>query len=157
MGWNTSALFVADHDPLTLLTATTTATAEETDGAEATSGLRHDVVYTARTGQWHELWDPSLEHVMSVPDLAGHRALSVIFSSVTSSYGFSYHDGPTPARRIVYTDGQPVVDDGVPLPVEQGLTFPDWGPDEDFVWAVIEEITGITFDADRRYQVHQLC
>ncbi|MFF3866770.1 hypothetical protein [Micromonospora sp. NPDC001898] len=156
MGWNTSAVFVAGHDPLAMLTSAATATGEEVHGDEATSGLRHGVVYTARTGQWHELWDPSLVYVTTEIDLTGRRALSVVFSSVSSSYGFTYHDGHTLARRLVYADGEPVVNEGAPLPVEQGLTFPEWGPDEDFVWAVIDDITGITFDPDRRYQVHQV-
>jgi hypothetical protein len=156
MGWNTAALFAADHDPLTLIDAGTTSAGETVGGDEATSGLRHDVVYTAQTGKWHELWDPSMEHVLTTNRLTGQVALTVIFASVSSSYGFAYYDGHGLARQIVYADGEPVVDEGEPLPAEASIDFPSWGPDEDFVWAIIEAVTGLTFDLDRRYAVHRL-
>lgn len=156
MGWNTSAIFVDSHDPLTLASAATRATGEQVGADTATSGRMRGFLYTARTGPWHELWDPSLEHVLTMPDLGGHRGLSVIFSSVSSSYGFSLYDERGLVRKIIYSDGEPVAEDGAPLAVEARLEFPSWGPDEDFLWAVIEDVTGISFDLERSYDVHEV-
>jgi hypothetical protein len=42
---------------------------------------------------------------------------------------------------------------GAPLPVEARSQIPSWGHDEDFVWDVIADVTGLTYDGDVRYEV----
>ncbi|UWP79018.1 hypothetical protein [Dactylosporangium fulvum] len=86
------------------------------------------------------------------PPAAG---LSVVFSSVASTYAFTLFEGGAETRQFVSSEGETVVDEGTPLPVEAGVEIPEWGPDEDFIWAVIEAVTGRGYAADLRYQVYR--
>lgn len=88
--------------------------------------------------------------------LTGTRALWAIFSSVSSSYGFTIYDGGSPVRGILYADAEPVYEVGEPLAVESAVGIPEWGPDEDFVWAVTTEVTGLAYDSDRQFEVYTL-
>ncbi len=145
MGWNTSALFVqgvsAAEAVAVLAASAALDPGDRLVGAdEATSGLPDGVLFAAETGGWAQVWDPSMELApASQPD---GTALAVVFSSVASSYAFTLFAGGEVVRELVYVDGAPVIDNGAPLPVEATVEFPSWGPDEDFVWAVIEAVTG---------------
>ncbi|MBB5868275.1 hypothetical protein F4553_001654 [Allocatelliglobosispora scoriae] len=170
MGWNTSAVFVADRTPqqaLTLLVGDEHAdqVGELVTADAATSGLRGDVLYAAQTGGWSQVWDPSMRYAMGIGQAAagdrigiaaGTRILTVIFASVSSTYGFEVFDDGALTRAVVYADGEPVVESGEPLPVESTITLPSWGPDEDFVWSVIEAVTGFGHQDEQLFAVHQL-
>ena len=153
MGWNTSALFVRGEDALSLLPVSTTATGATADSYQATtSSGQGDVVYVAQTGQWQQLWDPSMRYV--VDSALGHNTLSVFFSSVSSTYGFTLVREGHLVRQAIYADAEMVVNKGEPLPVESEIPIPSWGPDEDWVWAIVNHVTGLTYDEDQTFQVH---
>ncbi|MCX4387378.1 hypothetical protein OG777_10580 [Micromonospora peucetia] len=150
MGWNTSALFARGEDPLALLSVTATATGALATSEEATSGLAHDVVFVARDQEWQQLWDPEMLHVVDARP--GRNTLTVFFSSVSSTYGFSLVNEGVKVRRAVYTNGELTVDDGEPLPIEANI--PDPGSDENWVWAIIEHVTGTGYNGNRTFQVY---
>jgi hypothetical protein len=153
MGWNTSALFVRGEDALSLLPVSTTATGTTADVYQATtSSGSGDVFYVAQTGEWQQLWDPSMTYV--VDSQLGRNTLSVFFSSVSSSYGFTLVEEGTLVRRAVYADRELVVSEGEPLPIESQIPVPSWGPDEDWVWAIVNDVTGLTYDEDQTFDVH---
>ena len=112
--------------------------------------LPGSALYAAQTGRWTQVWDPSMRYAMGIGQAAaadreniaaGTRVLAVIFSSVSTTYGFELFDDGVPTRSVVYADGEAVVESGEPLPVESTLALPSWGPDEDFVWSLgVEDV-----------------
>lgn len=154
MGWNTSALFARGEDVLALLPVPVTATGAVVGMEEATSGLPRGVVFAARDEQWQQLWDPQMRHVGDA--LAGRNTLSVFFSSVTSSYGFVLVQDGRLVRQAIYADGELSVGEGEPLPIESQIPIPSWGPDEAWVWAVIEHITGTGYQEEKPFEVYAL-
>jgi hypothetical protein len=54
--------------------------------------------------------------------------LSVVLSSVASTYGFTWFEAGATARDWMYSDGELVVDQGSPLPFEVSALHPSWGP-----------------------------
>jgi hypothetical protein len=153
MGWNTSALFVRGEDALSLLPVRTTPTGATADAYEATtSSGAGDVVYVAQTGQWQQVWDPSMRYV--VGSTTGRHTLSVFFSSVASTYGFTLVEQGSLVRQAVYADAKLVVDQGQPLPIESEIPIPSWGPDEGWVWAIVNHVTGLGYDEEQTFEVH---
>ncbi|MEU0556474.1 hypothetical protein [Dactylosporangium sp. NPDC006015] len=153
MGWNTSALFVrgaSAADAVGLLASPAVAEGAPVPADEATSGLADGVLFAAETGGWAQVWDPSMA-LAPACDPPGD-ALSVIFSSVASTYAFTLSSGGEVVRQLVHADGEAVVDVGAPLPVEATVEIPSWGPDEDFLWAVIEAVTGTGYPASLEFQ-----
>ncbi|WP_327004903.1 hypothetical protein OHA72_59515 [Dactylosporangium sp. NBC_01737] len=153
MGWNTSALFVRDvsaADAVAVLAPATQDPGDAPVGAdEATSGLADGVLFAAEAGGWAQVWDPSME-LAPACDPPG-TALTVVFSSVTSSYAFTLFADGEVVRELVFVDGEPVVDTGTPLPVEESVEVPSWGPDEDFLWSVIEAVTGAGYQETQQF------
>ncbi|GIH08706.1 hypothetical protein Rhe02_67730 [Rhizocola hellebori] len=152
MGWNTSALFARGEDVLALLPVPVTPTGATATADEATSGLAEEVVYVSRAEEWQQLWDPSVIHLADAD--TGQNSLSVFFFGVSSSYGFILVEDGEVVRRLIYVDGEPSIDEGEPLPIEAEIPHPSWGPDEDWVWAIIKDVTGITYDEDRIFEVY---
>ncbi|MEV4517345.1 hypothetical protein AB0K00_51380 [Dactylosporangium sp. NPDC049525] len=154
MGWNTSALFIQNAstaDAVAVLTPTALARDGRLVGVdEATSGLADGVLFAAETGGWAQVWDPSMELALACEPPG--NALTVVFSSVTSSYAFTLFTAGEVVRELVYVDGDPVVDTGTPLPVEASVEFPSWGPDEDFLWTIIEAVTGTGYQETQLFQ-----
>jgi hypothetical protein len=167
MGWNTSALFVSERpasDLLRLLPddVLCVLTDEEVSADQATANLPGGRIYLADGDHWSQLWDPDLRFVpgteKAVEDgprrLDGSRLLAVVFSSVASIYGFWVHDDGELVRRAIFQHGEPIDEVGEPLPFESSIEVPSWGHDENFVWSVIQAITGQGYDQDQRYAVH---
>lgn len=168
MGWNTSALFVENRtieDVIRFLPDVFgyEPTGETATGEMATSGAARETLFLRADGDWVEAWDPDLRLLPRIEKivegdgpgtLAGTRALMVIFSSVTSSYGFILYEGGVITRKIFYSEGNVIDEYGEALPVEHEVEMPSWGYDEDFVWAVIESVTGRTHDLEAAYQVY---
>ncbi|GAB3825074.1 hypothetical protein ACFPIJ_64040 [Dactylosporangium cerinum] len=154
MGWNTSALFVqgsSTAETVALLAAARLDPAQLVGADEATSGLADGVLFAAEVGGWTQVWDPSM--VLAPACDPPGTALAVIFSSVASTYAFTLFADGEVVRELVYADAEPVVDTGTPLPVEATVEIPSWGPDEDFVWAVIEAVTGTGYQDSQRFEV----
>jgi hypothetical protein len=154
MGWNTSAMFVqgsSTAETVALLAAAHLDPGQLVGPDEATSGRTEGVLFAAEVGGWAQVWDPSME-LVPVCEPPG-TALTVVFSSVASSYAFTLFAGGEVVRQLVYSDAEPVVDTGTPLPVEATVEIPSWGPDEDFVWAVIEAVTGTDYQDSQRFEV----
>jgi hypothetical protein len=152
MGWNTSALFARGEDIVKLLPVTATPTGAVVTTDEATSGLADAVVFVSRDEEWQQLWDPAMMHLADAA--AGRNSLSVFFSSVSSSYGFMLVQEGEVVRRAIYVDGELTVQDGESLPIEAEIPHPSWGPDEDWVWAIIKDVTGTTYDEERTFEVY---
>ncbi|GAA4904091.1 hypothetical protein LX16_3729 [Stackebrandtia albiflava] len=162
MGWNTGAAFVSSVTEEVALTAVglTSDPAEWVSADEATGAFATDVVFTSRCGDWTEIWDPELRVTArmlekSTPVHSG-GLLAVVLSSVSSTYGFAWFQNGEAVRRAVFQDGEPVVSAGAALPVEAEIPIPSWGPDEDYVFAVVRKLTGWDYDPDRRYRRHAL-
>ncbi|WP_405111236.1 hypothetical protein OG559_01180 [Micromonospora sp. NBC_01405] len=165
MGWNTAALFVHKLPAAEVLAALPSRYATEPTGDSvqadgATASFPGDRLYTAERDQWCQVWDPNSLIAFEVDDLstrgalANTRVLAVLFASVSSSYAFWLYDHGSLARHVFFADGAPVAESGAPLPVEGEVSLPVWGPDEDFLWAVIREVTGTDYTQDARYTVH---
>lgn len=157
MGWNTAALYLRDAtaDEAVAALAGADATADWVSADEATSGAHDGVLFAATAGGWAQAWDPSGRFVFDcAPDAA---ALTVCFSSVASTYGFTlFGDDGGVARDFLVSEGETVRDEGEPLPAETRIELPSWGPDEDFVWAVIEAVTGTGYDERLRFRVYRV-
>jgi hypothetical protein len=158
MGWNTTALFLHGASPEAAVATLAPAepTGEWVGPDEATTGLRPDVVYAGVSGDWAQVWNPGCDLVPAWAPAGPAPALTVLFSSVASTYGFALFENGAIRRQYVVADGEAVVDAGEPLPVEAGIEVPAWGPDEDFVWAVVRAVTGAGFDESVRYQAYAL-
>ncbi|GAA3204803.1 hypothetical protein ACFO1B_55830 [Dactylosporangium siamense] len=154
MGWNTSALFVqgsSTAEAVALLAAAQLEPGRLVGADEATSGLADGVLFAAEAGGWVQVWDPAMEFA-PICEPPG-TALTVVFASVASSYAFTLFEDGEVVRELVYADAEPVVDAGTPLPVEATVEIPSWGPDEDFVWAVIEAVTGTGYQDSQQFEV----
>ncbi|WP_084965003.1 hypothetical protein [Thermoactinospora rubra] len=170
MGWNTSALFVRGRS----IAEVVGALSDDSDYAPSGERLSADHAWSHSPGQrlylavengWCQVWDTDQRIVTDIDrrlesgaltTLKGTRALAVLFSSVSSIYGLWLYDDGTLVRSSVFHNGEPVVDVGTPLPVESQVEMPSWGPDEDFLWAVINEVTGLTADIDQLFEVYEL-
>ncbi|WP_433181399.1 hypothetical protein [Actinoallomurus sp. CA-150999] len=126
-------------------------------------------VYLAETAGWSQMWDPEGRFAGKVEGwldrseldtLKGTRALAVLFSSVMSTYAFWLFDDGGLVRHVCYENGQSsnVLGGtvGEPLPIEDQVEIPSWGPDEDFLWSVIANVTGLTADIDQRFNAYDL-
>lgn len=158
MGWNTSALFVQGASAADAVAVLTAAATLESGGRlvgadEATSGLADGVLFAAEAGGWAQVWDPSMDLAPACEPPG--NALTAVFSSVTSSYAFTLFAAGEVVRELVFVDGEPVVDNGSPLPVEATVEVPSWGPDEDFLWTVIEAVTGAGYQESLPFQTWQ--
>jgi hypothetical protein len=167
MGWNTSALFIFERSTEDLINFLPdvfdyTATAE-VDGEQAMSGSPGGRIYVAHNGAWCEMWDPDERFPPRVDAMIEQdgerilrhtRALAVLFSSVTSTYGLWLYDDGRLGRHAMYESGDLVASLGEALPIEAELPIPTWGPDEAFLWGVIEHVTRLTYDLDRTYTAY---
>lgn len=158
MGWNTSALYLhgSTAEQAVASLAPAVPTGEWVGPDEATGGLRPDALFAADRDGWAEVWNPAMDLVPVYRPAGPATALAVMFSSVASTYGFTLHAGHAVRRQYVVSEGEVVADAGEPLPVEASVEVPSWGPDEDFLWAVIAAVTGIRYDETVRYRAYQL-
>lgn len=170
MGWNTTALFVRGRsidelidtlpDVVDYVPQDVPVSAEQ-----ATSGSPGDRIYLAETAEWCQLWDPDARIAGSavgwldsgeLQSLKGTQALAVVFSSVTSMYGFWLLDDGRLTRHVLYENGDPAESFGERLPIEGRIDIPSWGPDEDFLWSVVKDVTGLGYDNNRRYHCYEI-
>lgn len=156
MGWNTTALYLKGATADEAVAALTAAgpTGEWAGADEATSARRDDVLFAGTAGGWAQVWNAAGDLVPLWEPAGPVTALTVMFGSVASTYGFTLVEGGDVRRQYVFSEGEVVVDEGAPLPVEGAVPIPSWGPDEDFVWAVIEAVTGTGYDEVVRYQAY---
>ena len=161
MGWNTSALFVQGSPRL----GNGRTAGHGAPGPRPGSGpgpgpagwsgrtrrprARGGVLFAAEVGGWTQVWDPSMELAPACSPPG--NALTVVFSSVASSYAYTLFAGGEPCGRLVYADAN-ASRHRHPLPVESTVEIPSWGPDEDFVWAVIESVTGTGYPSSAQFQ-----
>ncbi len=130
-------------------------TGRTVDADEAMSGQRDEFVYAASANGWGQVWTPLLDLVEDYEPEEG-SALLAMFTSVSNVYGFRYFEDGQFRRQIIYMDGEVVLEEGEPLPVEASITFPDWGPDEDFVWEVAGSVTGDRPQSELPYEEFRL-
>jgi len=156
MGWNTSALFVKDFaidDVIHVLPDVFeyTPTGRIVDGEHAMSGASQQTLFFAVRRGWCEVWDPDQRFAPRIERLvadAGKKlahttVLSVLFASVTSTYGFSLYEGGKLVRHAMFESGETKASSGAPLPAEVAAKVPTWGHDESFLWTVIRGVTGV--------------
>jgi hypothetical protein len=156
MGWNVGALFVKGLTAAEAVAALGPARplGRVVEADEATSGSTGDV-YATVAGGWAQAWTPSIDLLFEY-EPGEESALTVLFGSVSSIYGFTYYEDGEFLRQVIYSDGEAEVDEGQPLPVEGTMTIAEWGPDEDFVWKVIESVTGSGWQPDLRFEGYRL-
>ncbi|TJZ44044.1 hypothetical protein FCH28_30995 [Streptomyces piniterrae] len=166
MGWHTSALFVRDRsiDDVVGFLPDTFAyepTSERAGGDWAWGSDPGERLYFAERGGWAQLWDPDCLFVPRLESLIATdgpgplretQALAVTFSDVA----FSLYDDAELVRHVAFHGWETVADHGPPLPVEGRIALPSWGPDEGFLWSVIEEVTGVEGDFDQLFEVYDV-
>lgn len=169
MGWNTSALFVRGRSIDEVVACLPDDTdylpsGDRSSADQAWSNRPWQRLHLADTAGWCQMWDPAQRIPTDIDNLLktgalgalkGTRALAVLFSSVSSIYGLWLHDDGELVRGMLFHDGEPVVDLGEPLPVEARVDIPEWGPDEDFLWAFINDVTGLTATVDQVFEVYE--
>ncbi|MFB7867890.1 hypothetical protein [Streptomyces sp. NPDC056069] len=174
MGWNTSALFVRDRSSEDVLgflpdVLEYTPTGEEVAAESAWAGSPGQRLHLSDEGDWCQLWDPDQRFPPRVGlrierdgpgTLQVTQALAVLFSSITSTYALWLYDEGTLVRHISFRDGEPAQVFGAvvadPLPAEVRAEIPSWGPDEDYLWNVIEAVTGLDNDLDQLFTVYDV-
>ncbi|TDD06588.1 hypothetical protein E1292_14830 [Nonomuraea deserti] len=168
MGWNTSALFVRGRsiDEVVGSLPGDAGFVPSGERLSADHAWRHTPgqrLYLAEAGGWCQMWDTDQRISLDVGDLLesgalttlkGTRALAVLFAGVSGVYGWWLYDDGALVRGVVFQDGEPVVDVGEPLAVESRAGIPPWGPDEDFLWTVINDVTGLTATVDQLFDVY---
>ena len=166
MGWNTSALFVRDRTPESLLSLLGDAPVEpvgEVSAEEATSSFPADRVYVQTDGSWAQMWDPAARVVLD-PDalmtieatevLLGTVALVVLVFSTSQTYGFWYYEDGSLTRCVVFSEGDRVEEIGDPLPAEDAVMEGPDGVDEDYIFSVAHALTGQTLDLDAPFAAY---
>ncbi|MCP2168427.1 hypothetical protein [Goodfellowiella coeruleoviolacea] len=136
---------------------------ERVDADQAWSSAPGQRLYLADEGGWCQLWDPDQRfppRLDELGDLADTTALAVVFSSVSDIYAlWLYADGEL-VRHTCAQGGRPeplygrAV--GEPLPAESRVGDPADGPDENTLWAVIKEVTGLSADTNQSFAVHDV-
>lgn len=163
MGWDTSAVFVAGRKSAEVLALLAEGVAVEPSGDPVTGDVATslegiNVLYAAETGNWCQVWDPCGGYAMNgTQTLAsgGTRALGVLFASLSGTYGFFLIEDGAVVRNVIVCEGELAVDEGEPLPAESTIDMP-FGLDDDSLWAVIEAVTGLTFQFEQMYTVHPI-
>ena len=169
MGWNTSALFVAARKPKKIIAFLPDVfeyerTGEKVGGDQATSGSPGGKLYVRELDGWCEIWEPSqrllprIETILEdAPNtLVGTKALVLILSSVTSTYGFLLFDNAELVRKVIYKQGKCVENVGEPLAFEASFKPESWGHDEHFVWTALRVITGRAPNIEGSYDVYNV-
>ncbi len=154
MGYNTASLMiegVSAADALAVFEAADMfAPAENTAGFEEASSLSlHPNLAVGDVKGWAVFWNASGQILRSgfpAEVSRGRRSLSCQLSSVDSQYGFSYFVDGVCRRSIVYELNDAIKESGTLLPEEVGFATSSWGPDEDFVFGIIERLTGISLN-----------
>ncbi|UQA96762.1 hypothetical protein [Streptomyces halobius] len=166
MGWHTSALFVRNRsidDVVGYLPDTFgyEPSSERANGDGAWGCDSGDRLYCTERGGWAQLWDPEcrfvprLEHLIATDGpgpLKETQALAVTFSEVA----FSLYDDGELIRHVAFSGRETVAAHGAPLSVEARIALPSWGPDESFLWSVIEDVTGVEGDFDQLFEVYDV-
>lgn len=166
MGWNTSALFVAARDTQAVIDFLPDVfeyrrTHQKVGGDQATSGIPGERLYVRELDGWCEVWEPSqrilprIEFILedAPTTLADTKALVIILSSVSSTYGFLLFDDGVLVRKAIYEYGKCREAVGEPLPFEAGFEPASWGHDEEFAWKALREVTGRGPDLQGVYEV----
>ena len=166
MGWNTSAVFVRDRTPESLLSLLGGAPVEsvgEVSADEATASFPADRVYVQGDGSWSQLWDPAARTVLD-PDalmtieateiLLGTVALVVLVFTTSETFGLWYYEDGALTRCVVYSEGECVEEIGEQLPDEAAVPVPADGVDEDYIFSVAHALTGQTLDLDTPFAAY---
>jgi len=76
-------------------------------------------------------------------DFSEASLMAVVWSSVTSRYGFRFYENGALVRAVRYDHGEVASEEGDALPEEDDIEIPSWGPDEDWAFTIIERLTAI--------------
>lgn len=170
MGWNTSALFVRDRSIDEVVDSLPDVVGyvprdERVSADFAWSHSPRERLYLAEDGGWCQIWDPDQRIPLNVDrwltsdvlgTIKGTQALAVVFSSVASVYALWFYDDADLVRHVCFENGEARAETGDPLPSESGVEFPSWGPDEDFLWHVIKNTTGLEANLDQLFTVYEV-
>jgi hypothetical protein len=171
MGWHTSAVFVRGlslDQILRFVPPDRVLTRQgEVSAIEAWAASPEDRLYVASSGGWSQLWEPERSFAFELDEVIYHqepeiellrqtRALCVDFDSAASRYAFKLFDDAEMIRHARYDSGRLSIAEGTPLPIESAYTPPRWGHDEDFLWSVIREVTGLAQDESLRYRAYSV-
>jgi hypothetical protein len=157
MGWHTTALYVQGTTAAEAVAVLGPAdpTDQWVEPDRASTGPFGDRVYAAEVGGWAQVWHAPFDLITDC-DPPGPAAVVAFFSGVVSTYGFTLFADGAMVRQFVHSEGVTLIDEGQPLAVETAFELPSWGPDEDYIWAVITAVTGTTYDDDVTYRAYTL-
>lgn len=88
----------------------------------------------------------------------GTRLVAFRVSSAQGKLGVAVYEDGAPVRTIEVEAGKPVRQVGPALEAEREVAAPATGLDEDWMFALIERVTGVGFEAlgDARYELLEL-
>ncbi|MCP2315181.1 hypothetical protein APR12_000511 [Nocardia amikacinitolerans] len=158
MGWNVAGLLVEGEigkNELVALPGAPDENGETCSGYEVFSTSFQGDYAIAAVGGWTVLADPwisVLEDESAGPRLAeGRRLLTFVGNGTTDMYGVGWYVDGELVRDVLVVEGEPVAEEGVPLPEEDGLGLHQ----EDDLFALMLRLTGVDFGsvADAEYRV----
>ncbi len=155
MGFNTAFLMIegataADADQLlrTHFEAADlfAASRKEIEFEAASASSLPPNVALGMVGGWAVLWADTALVWGEFPQAAssGRCVLACLLSSVGSCYGFSWFADGALRRAAIFQEGAHIENVGEPLAEEAGLSVPDWGPDEEYVFELTARLTGVS-------------
>lgn len=165
MGWSAAGWVVVDKTAHELREVVSETLAEigPLSGYEPQFG--HSAFALGDTARGAALWDPvgKLAFGPRGEDLRraaskGTRLVAFRASSAEGKLGLSVYEDGHAVRTIEIEGGKPVREAGAALEAERLVTAPPTGLDEDWMFDVIERVTGVGFAAlgDARYELIDL-
>ena len=157
VGLNTTVIYLQGLTPAEAVATVTEAEplGRTVHADEAMSSLPDDLLYAAATGDWVQLWIPSID-IAGTYDPGDLTAMRVLLGSVSGVYALTYSAYGEVIRDFIYMDGELFREEGDPLPIETTLAMPKGGPDEDHMWAIVGAVTGTRLDFDLPYETYRV-
>ena len=170
MGWNTSLVLiehggVGDISRLgkeRWISSETDSVSAGTFETASSQKLPENHPAVARIGDWFAVFTTNVDLFMD-QDLwtslsRKRRILSLYMCSVSTFYALGIYSNSKLRRDLRFIDRKKAMDKGTPLAVEVRIPIPSWGPDESYLFAVMEAFTGIAFEdlESANYDMHRL-
>ena len=151
MGWHTAAFFVEQMTIDELIAdfpSTFLYTGQSFHIEEAFSALPVPFA-VGQIGSWTMLCDPLCIITWRDKLLAsfsqGRRILAVVMESASATYGFWYYIDGTLIRHVMYQEDRCVEAHGAILPEEQVGELASDSYDEEYMLAILNRLTGLTW------------
>lgn len=147
MGWNASVVLIAGQTVAQVERALPdlfTVTDRVIDWGEASSSQLYPNAALGEIPGWVTLWTSNDRLVLfeEFLEAVSHngRVVVCLQSSVSTIHGFAVYENGAHLRTLIRENFEAAVDEGDPLPEEDGL---DWADDEDTVFEFVRRATGV--------------